>query len=59
MESLKETFKIAKVLASLFTRSSTPGEEKDYHDWIAESEENERIAKQVLNPENYEETVIK
>ncbi len=58
MESLKETFKIAKVLASLFTRSSTPGEEKDYHDWIAESEENERIAKQVLNPENYEENKL-
>ncbi|GAE82461.1 hypothetical protein JCM10512_664 [Bacteroides reticulotermitis JCM 10512] len=45
-------------MASLFTRSSTPGEEKDYHDWIAESEENERIAKQVLNPENYEENKL-
>lgn len=54
MKSFKDTFRIAKVLASLFTRSATPREENDYQDWIAKSPENEEIAKQVLNPTNYE-----
>lgn len=54
MKSFKDTFRIAKVLASLFTRSTTPGEENDYQDWIAKSPENEEIAKQVLDPTNYE-----
>lgn len=54
MKSFKDTFRIAKVLASLFTRSITPGEENDYQDWIAKRPENEEIAKQVLDPTNYE-----
>ena len=54
MKSFKDTFRIAKVLASLFSRSATPGEENDYQDWIAKSPENEEIAKQVLDPTNYE-----
>ena len=34
MNSFKEKFKIAKILASLFTHSSTPEEEKNYRAWL-------------------------
>ena len=34
MNSFKEKFKIAKILASLFTHSSIPEEEKAYREWI-------------------------
>ena len=34
MNSFKEKFKIAKILASLFTHSSTPEEEKNVHGWM-------------------------
>ena len=37
MNSFKEKFKIAKILASLFTHSSTPEEEKNYRAWLDEN----------------------
>ena len=42
MNSFKEKFKIAKILASLFTHSSTPEEEKNYHAWLDENPEHQK-----------------
>ncbi len=56
MNSFKESFKIAKILASLFTHSSTPEEEKEYQKWIDENPEHEKIANRVLNEESYEKS---
>ncbi len=55
MNSFKEKFKIAKILASLFTHSSTPEEEKNYHAWLDENLEHQKIADRILNKETYEE----
>ncbi|WP_286334978.1 FecR family protein [Bacteroides caecimuris] len=55
MNSFKEKFKIAKILASLFTHSSTPEEEKNYHAWLDENPEHQKIANRILNKETYEE----
>ncbi len=55
MNSFKEKFKIAKILASLFTRSSTPEEEKYYRAWLDENPEHPKIADRILNKETYEE----
>ena len=55
MNSYKEKFKIAKILASLFTHSSTPEEEKNYHAWLDENPEHQKIADRILNKETYEE----
>ncbi|MEY8687034.1 FecR family protein [Bacteroides sp. AN502(2024)] len=55
MNSFKEKFKIAKILASLFTHSSTPEEEKNYRAWLDESPEHQKIADRILNKETYEE----
>lgn len=55
MNSFKEKFKIAKILASLFTHSSTPEEEKNYHAWLDENPEHQKIADRILNKETYEE----
>ena len=44
MNSFKEKFKIAKILASLFTHSSTPEEKKNYHAWLDENPEHQKIA---------------
>ncbi|MFV0323386.1 MAG: FecR family protein [Bacteroides xylanisolvens] len=54
MNSFKEKFKIAKILASLFTHSSTPEEEKNYHAWLDENPEHQKIADRILNKETYE-----
>ena len=54
-ESFKEKFKIAKILASLFTHSSTPEEEKNYRAWLDENPEHQKIADRILNKETYEE----
>lgn len=56
MNSFKESFKIAKILASLFTHSSTQEEEKEYQKWIDENPEHEKIANRVLNEESYEKS---
>lgn len=42
MNSFKEKFKIAKILASLFTHSSTPEEKKNYHAWLDENPEHQK-----------------
>ena len=55
MNSFKEKFKIAKILASLFTHSSTPEEEKNYRAWLDENPEHQKIADRILNKETYEE----
>ena len=55
MNSFKEKFKIAKILASLFTHSSTPEEEKNYRAWLDEKPEHQKIADRILNKETYEE----
>lgn len=55
MNSFKEKFKIAKILASLFTHSSTPEEEKAYRTWLDENPEHQKIADRILNKETYEE----
>ena len=55
MNSFKVKFKIAKILASLFTHSSTPEEEKNYHAWLDENPEHQKIADRILNKETYEE----
>lgn len=55
MNSFKEKFKIAKILASLFTHSSTPEEEKAYRAWLDENPEHQKIANRILNKETYEE----
>ena len=55
MNSFKEKFKIAKILASLFTHSSTPEEEKNYHAWLDENPAHQKIADRILNKETYEE----
>ena len=55
MNSFKEKFKIAKILASLFTHSSTPEEKKNYHAWLDENPEHQKIADRILNKETYEE----
>lgn len=54
MNSFKDKFKIAKVLASLFTHSAIPEEEKAYRDWLEESPEHQEIAERILNKETYE-----
>ncbi|MCS3200702.1 FecR family protein [Candidatus Bacteroides intestinigallinarum] len=54
MNSFKEKFKIAKILASLFTHSSTPEEEKNYRAWLDENPEHQKLAKRILNEETYE-----
>jgi len=54
MNSFKENFRIAKILASLFTHSSIPEEEKAYHEWINENPEHQKLAKRILNEETYE-----
>lgn len=54
MNSFKDKFKIAKVLASLFTHSATPEEEKTYHAWLKENPDNQEIAERILNKETYE-----
>ena len=54
MNSFKEKFKIAKILASLFTHSSTPEEKKNYHAWLDENPEHQKIADRILNKETYE-----
>ena len=55
MNSFKEKFKIAKILASLFTHSSTPEEKKNYHAWLDENPEHQKIADRILNQRTYEE----
>lgn len=55
MNSFKEQFKIAKVLASLFTHSATPEEEETYRDWLDEHPENQKIADRILSRTRYEE----
>lgn len=55
MNSFKEHFKIAKVLASLFTHSATPNEEETYNAWLDENPENQKIANRILSGERYEE----
>lgn len=55
MESFKEKFKIAKVLASIFTHSSTLEENESYHKWINENPEHQKIADRILNQRTYEE----
>ena len=54
MNSFKEKFKIAKILASLFTHSSIPEEEKAYREWINKNPEHQKLAKRILNEETYE-----
>ncbi|KAB3759838.1 FecR domain-containing protein, partial [Phocaeicola vulgatus] len=54
MNSFKEKFKIAKILASLFTHSSIPEEEKAYREWINKNPEHQKLAKRILNGETYE-----
>lgn len=54
MNSFKEQFKIAKVLASLFTHSATPEEEEAYRDWLNQHPENQKIADRILSRERYE-----
>lgn len=54
MNSFKEHFKIAKVLASLFTHSATPDEEEIYNDWLDENPENQKVADRILSRERYE-----
>ena len=54
MNSFKEKFKIAKILASLFTHSSTPEEEKMYKEWIEGHPQNSELGTRILNQENYE-----
>ena len=51
MNSFKEKFKIAKILASLFTHSSIPEEEKAYREWINKNPEHQKLAKRILNGE--------
>ena len=55
MESFKEKFKIAKVLASIFTHSSTLEGMESYHKWINENPEHQKIADRILNQRTYEE----
>ena len=55
MESFKEKFKIAKVLASIFTHSSTLEENESYHKWINENPEHQKIADRILNQRTSEE----
>lgn len=54
MNSFKENFRIAKILASLFTHSSSPEEEKAYREWINENPERQKLANRILNEEVYE-----
>lgn len=54
MNSFKENFRIAKFLASLFTHSAIPEEEKAYREWINENPEHQKLAKRILNEETYE-----
>lgn len=57
MNSFKEKFKIAKLLASIFTHSSTT-DDMEYREWIGKNpEENQRIADRILNRDNYEENI--
>lgn len=55
MHSFKEKLKIARILASLFTHSSTPEEEQSYRKWMDEAPEHQKIADRILNRETYEE----
>lgn len=55
MHSFKEKLKIARILASLFTHSSTPEEEQAYRKWIDENPEHQKMADRILNQDTYEE----
>lgn len=57
MHSFKEKLKIARILASLFTHSSTPEEEQAYRKWMDEDPEHQKIADRILNQETYEENI--
>lgn len=58
MNSFRDKFKIAKVLASLFTHSATPDEEKAYRVWLDESPEHRKMAERILNQETYEKNSL-
>lgn len=58
MNSFRDKFKIAKVLASLFTHSATPDEEKAYRIWLDESPEHRKMAERILNQDAYEKNSL-
>lgn len=58
MNSFKDKFQIAKVLASLFTHSATPEEERTYRTWLDESPEHIEIADRILKKETYEKNKL-
>ncbi|MCQ4873601.1 FecR family protein [Butyricimonas paravirosa] len=49
----KKHFRIAKILASLFTETQTEKEKEEYEEWEKEQEGNRDLAKYVLDQENY------
>lgn len=51
----KKHFKIAEILAALFTGSQTEKDQQEFDEWVKEQEDNKAFAEKLLDPTRYEE----
>ena len=51
----KKHFKIAEILAALFTGSQTEKDQREFDEWVKEQEDNKAFADKLLDPNRYEE----
>ena len=51
----KKHFKIAEILAALFTGSQTEKDQLEFDEWVKEQEDNKAFADKLLDPNRYEE----
>ena len=51
----KKHFKIAEILAALFTGSQTEKDQREFDEWVKERENNKVFADKLLDPNRYEE----
>lgn len=55
MGLMKKHFKIAEILAALFTGSQTEKDQLEFDEWVKEQEDNKAFADKLLDPNRYEE----
>ena len=51
----KKHFKVAEILAALFTGSQTEKDQLEFDEWVKEQEDNKAFADKLLDPNRYEE----
>lgn len=51
----KKHFKVAEILAALFTGSQTEKDQREFDEWVKERENNKVFADKLLDPNRYEE----